>query len=931
MGRPLLAVTLRWWRGLRWRAMMAMRAVPCAVLACGLLLGALTGCTSPSRGELPLRAVIGAVAGCAALRSDGVCELEPGGELRVVLDVLPADEVSFASDRGAVVVTTQVEVEGGRRFVLRVPAGATRLSAEVRSTTWQGAFAQRLGSWRGPAWFREAESRRRKGDAEGASPPAQAALAVPEERAFALGVLGRLALRRGELEVGIQRLREASTLHRDAGRVSDAVRDSSALAHYFTQELRLAEAESVLAELEALSRGSPELTMQLALYRANLSHTLGDFAAALAAAEECARLARRLGDTVQEHAALSVRAASAVRLGAAAGAEALLDELSQRAPATFVGCERETQEVMLAFVRNGRTESLSAGEARRAHASRTADALSTALDRGAGSCDDQRLHANGHYELALAKLLASDLEGAERSLARSRELLGTRPYHALSIEWHYLTGRLAFARGGWQAAREAFLLMERAAGGEHWLEQRVRAQAHVARALVAGGSRTAALQAYARMEGGLDALAQRAPLGVDRVDASSAAERYTAAHAALWLEAGAADAALTLLLRARARAVRLLLARARIAGMSAAERTTWLGAVAELRRTHAKLDELDTQSWMSDVRSRPALDAEREKLERTALASLDAALARLGTEPTPGAVPTARPVEGELVLTFFESETGWVGIAQAYEESRSAPVPGALPGTLTSAAAWLAPFADLVRAATRLVVSTPAQLEHFDWHMVPFDGEPLIVQREVAYTLGLPRDRSRGPVVARSLLVVADPEGNLPGARAEAGWLAPFFRERGRHVQLLVQADASRAAVTRALGKHAIFHFAGHSRFDAERPWLLALSLHGGAHLAISDVLGLEAVPQLVVLSACEGARGAGGMALGAAFASAGVDTVVAAARVVDDAVSLGYARRFYAALDRDPDPLRAAREAQAGLLRALPAGDAAAFRVLVP
>ena len=107
------------------------------------------------------------------------------------------------------------------------------------------------------------------------------------------------------------------------------------------------------------------------------------------------------------------------------------------------------------------------------------------------------------------------------------------------------------------------------------------------------------------------------------------------------------------------------------------------------------------------------------------------------------------------------------------------------------------------------------------------------------------------------------------------------------------------------------------------------VSLHGGGRFGISDVLGLEATPRLVMLSACEGARGSGGLALGTAFAAAGAETVVAAARVVDDALSMRFARHFYDALDRDP--VRAARKAQIELLRELPAQDAAAFRVLLP
>ena len=52
-----------------------------AVLLCALLV-LLPGCASKSPPQLPTRAVLGAAAGCAALRSDGLCELDADGDGR---------------------------------------------------------------------------------------------------------------------------------------------------------------------------------------------------------------------------------------------------------------------------------------------------------------------------------------------------------------------------------------------------------------------------------------------------------------------------------------------------------------------------------------------------------------------------------------------------------------------------------------------------------------------------------------------------------------------------------------------------------------------------------------------------------------------------------------------------------------------------------
>ena len=145
-----------------------------------------------------------------------------------------------------------------------------------------------------------------------------------------------------------------------------------------------------------------------------------------------------------------------------------------------------------------------------------------------------------------------------------------------------------------------------------------------------------------------------------------------------------------------------------------------------------------------------------------------------------------------------------------------------------------------------------------------------------------------------------------------------------------VLARATPAELRGALAGADVFHFAGHTRFDPEQPWRLGLVLTHDAKFSLADLLSLASAPPLVVLSACEGARGSARNAIGTALVSAGSGVVVAPTRLVADTLSLRFSQAFYRALAGDRDPVHAAQLAQAEL-RAAGEREWAAFRVLVP
>ncbi|WP_419998828.1 CHAT domain-containing protein [Streptomyces boninensis] len=160
-------------------------------------------------------------------------------------------------------------------------------------------------------------------------------------------------------------------------------------------------------------------------------------------------------------------------------------------------------------------------------------------------------------------------------------------------------------------------------------------------------------------------------------------------------------------------------------------------------------------------------------------------------------------------------------------------------------------------------------------------------------------DASRG----RRLLIAAVPESpgdalpDLPAARAEARTLAEGFPDRtGR---LLIGPEATHAAVTGELARHAATHFACHGTQHPDEPASGAIHLHDTA-LTIRDIAALRLEQaEFAYLSACKSAAGAAGLPdeaihLAAALQLAGYRHVIATLWSIDDQDSAQVALRTY-------------------------------------
>jgi hypothetical protein len=199
-----------------------------------------------------------------------------------------------------------------------------------------------------------------------------------------------------------------------------------------------------------------------------------------------------------------------------------------------------------------------------------------------------------------------------------------------------------------------------------------------------------------------------------------------------------------------------------------------------------------------------------------------------------------------------------------------------------------------------------------------------------------PHDRLRA-------LVIGDPTGNLPGARAEADFVAGTLARLGaevhgpagvtRRAQVLEQIDRFNPDV---------LHYAGHARFDPLRQQAGGLVLADGT-LTADDLAVRARVPRLFFANGCNAAQTgdlaqqqlSDGTAPTNDFAGgvlrAGARAMVGSQWVVEDRAARTFAEHFYTKLAAGDQPsigeaVQAAREATATLHRAEPAWAAYAL-----
>ena len=147
---------------------------------------------------------------------------------------------------------------------------------------------------------------------------------------------------------------------------------------------------------------------------------------------------------------------------------------------------------------------------------------------------------------------------------------------------------------------------------------------------------------------------------------------------------------------------------------------------------------------------------------------------------------------------------------------------------------------------------------------------------------------------------------SLPGTQREVEAIAQLAKEHGWDAQVLLQEDATEAALkSPALAKASIKHLATHGMADEENPELSEVFLHQDdsedGDLFTGEIFGLDYPSDLVIISACQTglgkvSRGEGIIGLSRAFVFAGAKNLVVSYWSVADASTSQLTQSIYRA-----------------------------------
>ncbi len=892
------------------------------------------------------------VVGCAAIvRLAGVvtCELEGTRTLRVVLperkrsDTLTIRNADIAANAGAPLV------DDGEARAITVHPNADVVVIEVnkRVATVRVSKARRL------PWLDEAKAARAKGDLERAAALAteHAADADAASKALAKGLLARVALSRGRADEAFPLFREAIAQDRDAGRISDAADDSFALAFALHQRSqRYTEARAALDAIgEDVLAVYPEARARDPYYRGVLAGETGDHRRALTLLRDAETAARRFAMTRLER---NARSAVAIEMQATGRARASLPILAaletelEAAPESATPCERAE------LANNRGWGELLVNEAAAASGEPRTQSPETSLERslsmmGAQSaCTDAYIRGFALANMARASLDKHDAPAAEQYLASARASV-KEPRGTERIAWMELEARIHLTR---QRPRDALrvlddaLLLARASvlRLEEWSLLALRGDV-----LAALGKRREAIADLEDAEDVLDDATLLVPLGEGR-SAFVGGRRGASARSlvSLLLADGKVREAAAAGRRSQTRVLASVERGLRLERLPALERAKWEDAVHAFRTARAAIDADAANDWKLPADALKRATVARADRERALRASLEDAMSLLSssskrTSPAPS-LDTIAP--GVVEIDLYPDLGGFVAIAVDARGGTSFRVPN--PTNVPAedlGRALLDPLGALLADARILRVRAVGPWRAVDVHALPWkgaNGEPLITKIAVEYALGGGVRAGADPRAARTMLVIGDPTGDLPGALEEAKASAATLAADTNDVKLLVRDQATSSAVTAALRQADRVHYAGHGVFAGDEGWESSLPLAAGGRLTIGDVLALAPAPRVVVLTGCEAAKSSGtteGLGLAQAFVVAGSSAVLAPVRKVNDDLAAQLASALYRLPSPDPatpivTPLSmTARAAIASLRQKSPTADWAAFRVIVP
>lgn len=772
-----------------------------------------------------------------------VCELDSDGDRHIRL-WMPGEMLVAWIDGERQDPVSQTAVDDGFRLEIEVPSGAGALTL--------ARAGSRLPGWRLPFAWSMSTSRPALTQAIDAARAAHGAAHMSEcrreaKRAFAL----------------------AEAQHRGA---------SAMLAAMMGVACSTAEPWHEWTAMAArIPAGADDRELDRASLEAQYFHREGALPQAIAAADRGLQAALRLGLEPQAIEFLNIKASVLAELGDFSDAIAVMDEwIGRDAIAKNYPCHRASMHINLAWALMQWAERDTTADQRSPY---------DALQRGLRSkCPDGVVTA---FRLNLVRALQRDRRWDESG--RELDALATRIKHdgdgAVRAEFQLLRARQSLAKGQAVAADEIL----GSASPHNDLPADLRLELTLARGEVeeALGSWRTAFEAYETARRITNDRIHDLPAdgGMQRflVDRLRGVQRLVELSRSRFADDGAA---FRVAREAAGTEVRWLLTRA-----------TDPGRRREFLAGRDEAEQALVSAWDLGPSDRRSLLNAAER----AAALKQATLLGGGRPYDPSRFVLRAAAPGELLLLYFPLDVHrWLafaaaetGVETAVIDLELSPLPvGADVWSEAELAAWserlLAPLAGAIDRARVIRVLPSFGVQALPFHALPWRGQPLLAHAEVAYSLDLPDlgERRTGTAEDRVLLV-ADPLGDLDGARRESAQLQASMSNSGVEVLSLTGQRATGPAVRASLSKAGHFHYAGHSASAGAFGWASTLRLAEDTSLSVADIVALDQVPATVVLVSCDAGHAsrdprAQSISLAAAFVFSGSDAVIAMSVPID-------------------------------------------------
>lgn len=810
------------------------------------------------------------------LEPGDVCILRSKRELRLWVESPRDDRIELRVD-GKRIDATGVPVREGQRFTLTIPQGARRVDVVV------AAAAAASAVW---------------------------SLALAEA---------------GDDASKVRQARQRPT--RDIVGEIDA---KTLLVYRHLRARDLAAARATLAELRLPPKAPAESRYLLSYYRGALAEREGDYRSALAEMHEAVEIAerarpQRFSWIAEEELALLLRGVGRSREAA------VLFERLRRTPYAANACE-EAQ-----LLNNLAWSTLLAREAGESLEDPTRRLEEAQAKYATCETAEPEQKVNTLINLALAHLQEGRVQRAKELLARTQALEPHPPLpHTL---WRLdLEGRIALGERRPKAALRSFRELEDLAVETSSFDGVLRAAFGQARAHQALGEPVRALEVLSRAEALLDEQSLQVPIHEGRETFLAARRSLVGLHIELLLDQGRPGEAMEIARHARSRLLRQLAHVDSLASLSAESRVRRAALLTAYQQRRAALEERARDDWKLPADELRHERAARKSEAEAVKALLDEAYLALGGADVQQGEERA-PRRGELMLVYQPlSGQTWVAFAadgETVSAHRFELPPMQLPSPAELSSRLLLPFRGRIERAARLRILASGRLGRVDFHALPLDGAPVLAGRPVVYGLDLAVAGSSDRPPGRTALLVADPRGDLPGARGEAHTVRKVLTSASREwkVDELEAAGASAASVGARLAATDLLHYAGHGDYAGLGGWESSLLLAGDTRLTLGDLLALPGVPAWVVLSGCDTGRASdetpvASLGLAHAFLLAGSRAVVASTRPADDRAVPAFFSELYRQWDREPDLAVAMQRAQLAWHDRDPGADWASFRL---